>query len=191
MKFVVTGNMGCGKSTVVQMIREMLPDHQLFDFDKMVHGLYEDPNVQLSLLVNVGATDRKTISTMAFADPSVMTKVEKIMNGLIILRVAEAFREENIIIDMPLYFEYFAQTFAAPVVCVTCRPEIQRDRIRSRNGFSDEKIDQILAKQLSQQEKASRSNVVIDNSGTVDDLRKQVVAFVQKGFKDELCDDEE
>lgn len=182
MRFVVTGNMGCGKSTVVQMIREMLPDHQLFDFDKMVHGLYQDPVIQIQLLVAFGTDERRAISNYVHADPEQMNTLEAILNGMIVLRVADAFKEENIILDMPLYFEYFAQTYAAPVVCVTCEPSIQRNRIRSRNGFTDEKIDQILAKQLPQDQKAKRSNVVIDNSGTVDDLRKQVVAFVEKGF---------
>ncbi len=184
MKFVVTGNMGCGKSTVIKMITEMLPDHIVFDFDKYVHSLYEDPNVRISLLCNFGVDDRKQISDIVHADPAQMEKLERIMNASISKQVEMMFEVEDIIFDMPLYFEYFADR-GYPidgVVCVTCSPEIQRNRIRSRNGFSDQKIDSILAKQLPQDEKAQRSNVVIDNSGSLDDLRRQVVQFVQKGF---------
>lgn len=184
MRFVVTGNMGCGKSTVVQMLQEVLPDHRLFDFDKVVHGLYEDPQLQLGLLIQFGVTDRKQISDIVHSNSIKMATLERMFNHHIMLQVESAFQEQDIILDIPLYFEYIAdKEFPVDgVVCVTCSPKKQRDRIRSRNGFSDAKIDAILAKQLPQDEKAKRSNVVIDNSGTVDDLRRQVVSFVQKGF---------
>jgi dephospho-CoA kinase len=185
MRFVVTGNMGCGKSTVVQMMREMLPDHQLFDFDTVVHGLYEDPNLQVGLLLQFGVTDRKQVSDIVHANSTKMATLERMFNAHILEHVTLAFKQDDIILDIPLYFEYLADNATLKcdgVVCVTCEPSIQRNRIRSRNGFSDEKIDQILSKQLPQIDKAKRSNVVIDNSGTVDDLRKQVVAFVEKGF---------
>lgn len=187
MRFVVTGNMGCGKSTVVEMLREMLPSHRLFDFDKIVGQLYNNPEIELQLLINFGATDKKVISDIVFKDPSQMKKLEQMMNGQIIKEVADAMLEDDIILDIPLYFEHFADTHPHihGVVCVTCQPEKQRNRIRSRNGFSDEKIDAILSKQLPQDVKASRSQYVIDNSGTLDDLRAQVVHFVQKGFNND------
>ncbi len=185
MRFVVTGNIGCGKSTVVNMLRDMLPEHTVFDFDKMVNQLYGNPEVELLLLVNFGSSDKKTISDIVFKDPAQMKKVEQIMNGQIEKHVDDAFQLDNVIIDMPLFFEYFDRyrSQVDGVVCVTCLPEKQRNRIRSRNGFSDEKIDAILAKQLTQEEKARRSDVVIDNSGNLDDLRKQVVSFAQRGFR--------
>jgi dephospho-CoA kinase len=185
MRFVVTGNMGCGKSTVVQMMREMLPDHQLFDFDIVVHGLYEDPTLQVGLMLQFGITDRKQISDIVHANPTKMATLERMFNVHILDHVKHAFEQYDIILDIPLYFEYLADNADLKcdgVVCVTCEPSIQRNRIRSRNGFSDEKIDQILSKQLPQDDKARWSDVVIDNSGTVDDLRKQVVSFVQRGF---------
>lgn len=184
MRFVVTGNMGCGKSTVVQMMRGMLPTYQLFDFDKIVHGLYDDPELQMGLLIQFGTSDRKEISDIVHASSVKMATLEKMFNYHILLHVEAAFEQEDIILDIPLYFEYIADK-GLPVdgvVCVTCEPEKQRSRIRSRNGFDDAKIDSILAKQLSQQEKAARSNYVIDNSGDLDDLREQVRTFVQKGF---------
>jgi dephospho-CoA kinase len=184
MRFVVTGNIGCGKSTVVQMMREILSDHQLFDFDRIVHGLYDNPELQMGLLIQFGTSDRKEISDIVHADSVKMATLERMFNHHILLHVEAAFEQQDIILDIPLYFEYIADKgFPVDgVVCVTCSPEKQRNRIRSRNGFSDAKIDAILAKQLPQDEKARRSTVVIDNSGSLDDLRKQVVSFVQRGF---------
>jgi dephospho-CoA kinase len=176
--------MGCGKSTVISLIKEMLPDHIIFDFDKYVHSLYEDPDVQVSLWLLFGTSDRRQISNIVYANPTEMARLEVILNRRISHKVEDMFLVDDIVFDMPLFFEYFEKyrDKVDGVVCVTCEPSIQRNRIRSRNGFTDEKIDQILAKQLPQDQKAKRSNVVIDNSGTVDDLRKQVVAFVEKGF---------
>lgn len=187
MRFVVTGNMGCGKSTVVQMLQEMLPSHRLFDFDRAVHALYQDPTVILLLELEFNTSDRRQISDIVHSDPNKMKRLGEIMNASLLHQLQDACADDNIILDVPLWFEILdvrgsRELEVDGVVCVTCEPEKQRNRIRSRNGFSDEKIDSILAKQLSQDEKTRRASVVIDNSGTLDDLRAQVVRFVQKGF---------
>lgn len=188
MKFVVTGSIGCGKSAVVKMLREVLPDYRVVDFDAIVHNLYEDSEMQMALLLAFGCSERKRVSDIVHASQEAMNKLGSIMNKQIMKRLHDECQTDNLILDVPLWFEHiepWISTFKIDingVVCVTCSPERQRERIRSRNGFDDEKINSIIAKQLPQDEKARRSNVVIDNSGTVDDLRKQVVAFVQRGF---------
>lgn len=190
MRFVVTGNMGCGKSTVVGMLREMLPSHRLFDFDRAVHNLYQDPTVILMLMLEFNTSDRRQISDIVHADPVKMKRLGEIMNASLLHQLQDACVDDDVILDVPLWFEILdargdRELEVDGVVCVTCQPEKQRNRIRSRNGFSDEKIDAILSKQLPQDVKASRSQYVIDNSGTLDDLRAQVVRFIQKGFNND------
>lgn len=188
MRFVVTGSIGCGKSTVVKMLREYLPDYRVVDFDAIVHGLYDDPHMQIALLLTFGCSERKQISDIVHASQDAMNKLGKIMNEQIMKRLQAECQADNLILDIPLWFEHIEPWITVfdleinGVVCITCSPQVQRNRIRSRNGFDDEKINSIIAKQLPQQEKAARSNYVIDNSGDLDGLREQVRTFVQKGF---------
>ena len=180
MRIVVTGSIGCGKSTVVKALQEQLPTHFSFDFDKMVHELYSNENVQIQMLSAFGTCERCEISNIVHSDPNQMDKLMQITNGFILAKVGVAFNENDAILDIPLWFEHIEAWGWKPdaVICVTCEPTIQRQRIKSRDGITDEKIDSILAKQLPQEEKARRSTFVVENNGPVDEVRERVVAFI-------------
>ena len=49
MRIVITGGMGCGKSTIVKYLRSRLSDHDVFDVDECVRDLYNDDIVQMML----------------------------------------------------------------------------------------------------------------------------------------------
>jgi dephospho-CoA kinase len=57
---------------------------------------------------------------------------------------------------------------------VTVEPEVARQRIMERNGLTAEQADARINAQLSNAERVARAKVVIDNSGTLDELRERV-----------------
>ena len=174
MKIVVTGNMGCGKSTAVQQLRKYLPHYELFDFDAMVHSIYEDESIQKLLIATFGTFDRHLISDIVYADPEKMKQLRAIVDSLASQYTEAAFSQDNVILDVPLYFEYMSHLPVDEVICITCDEAVQRARVKQRNGFTDEQITAILALQLSMTEKARRSTIVIVNNGTVEHLRASV-----------------
>jgi dephospho-CoA kinase len=184
MKIVVTGNMGCGKSTFVKLMSECLPHYTVFDFDAAVHSLYEDEGIQLKLDEAFGTHIRQEVREQVFADPHKMRQLANITNQKLLLRTLSAAEHENRILDIPLYFEYYARsikqyTHIDKVICVTASPEIQRARIKVRNGHSDSMIDAILSKQMDPVHKAKLSDVeFINNFSTVDEMRNAVRHFV-------------
>lgn len=185
MRVVVTGNMGCGKSTVVGIMSEMLQKYTTFDFDRCVHALYEDCGVQYQLINAFGTTTRSDIRSLAFADKAAMITLGEIFNARIMNNmkmVCDA--SQDVILDIPLWFEHIepiSSTFQIKidrVVCVVCKSDAQMTRIRDRSGLDEQQIKSILAAQLPQHTKSERSDYVIDNSGLVSDTRNAVEELV-------------
>lgn len=183
MKIVVTGNIGCGKSTAVKYLQELLPHYELFDFDKVVASLYEDEIIQVMLDALFGTHVKSEISDIVHADPEKMKHLADLLNSQLIMLTQNGFAHENVILDIPLYFEKIEPSVKqwmtkGLVVCIVADEDSQIERVKARNGWSEEKIRSVMAKQMSQQDKANNSNYVIHNFGSVDDLKLLVETFV-------------
>ena len=79
---------------------------------------------------------------------------------------------------VPLLFEANLQGEYNQIWAVTTSDTVLKERLRKRAGLTDAQIEQRLACQLSQKEKAARANKVIDNSGDIAATRKQVIELV-------------
>jgi dephospho-CoA kinase len=60
------------------------------------------------------------------------------------------------------------------VAVVDCPDEVQLERVRRRSGLSEEEIRRIIATQIPRAQRRAAADDVIDNSGTIDALHKQV-----------------
>lgn len=179
MHIVITGGMGCGKSTITKYLKSRLPDYHFFDMDEQVRDLYNNTELQSKLTSMFGTCDRKEISDIVFANSVAREQLYSLMNATIFRLLTDHLNFEDCIFDIPLYFEmseHLEGFIPDEVICVICSPETQHERIRSRDGFSDEKISSILALQLPLHEKAMMSDYVIETDGTpeesIDQLEK-------------------
>jgi len=66
------------------------------------------------------------------------------------------------------------------VIVVTCRPEIQKQRLRARSRLSDEEIEARIRSQMSLEEKTKHADFVIDSSGDLAETRRQVAEVNSK-----------
>jgi dephospho-CoA kinase len=64
------------------------------------------------------------------------------------------------------------------VIVVSATPELQRDRVLGRPGMNTEKFEQILARQIPDEEKCARADFVVDTSGSLKQTRAQVDAIL-------------
>lgn len=169
MHIVVTGGMGCGKSTITSYLKARLKDYQFFDMDERVRALYDDELMCQSLVTTFGTCKRREISDIVFSNECARDKLYRLMNATLFKQVADMRKYENVLYDIPLYFENPDLAEVIPydaVICVRCDAATQRERIKLRDGFSDEKISSILALQLPLDEKAMMSDYTIDTDGT-------------------------
>ena len=119
MKLVVTGGIGCGKSTVIGFLQQLLPDHEVFSVDDMVAKNYEDPETQAELMAAFGTCVKKEISDLVFNNADQMLKLRGIWAEKITYLVNVALNRDNAIIEFPMLYESGNGVSGAKVLCLT------------------------------------------------------------------------
>ena len=179
----LTGSIGMGKSTTAKMFSDAgVPVH---DSDEAVHRLYAGkaaPLVEAAFpgSVSDGVVDRVALSRHVLGDPQGLRKLEAIIHPLV-RADAEAFlarhREQNAplaVLDIPLLFEAGGRNRVDKVVVVTAPADIQRDRVLSRPGMTEEKFAAILDKQVPDAEKRRQADFIIDTGQGIEPARLAV-----------------
>ena len=179
----LTGSIGMGKSTTAKLFAEAgVP---VYDADANVHSLYEGEAVSAIEAAFPGTTangrvDRNRLSAQVVHDPSAMRQLEQIVHPMLgasrqkFLDDAERSGAPVAVVDVPLLFETGGEKRVDAVVVVTTTPEIQRQRILSRDNMTGEKLDAILARQLPDAEKRKRADFVVDTSDGLDHVRARI-----------------
>ncbi len=171
-----------GKSTTAAMFRaEGVPVH---DADAAVHRLYAGkaaPLVEAAFpgVVKDGRVDRALLGQRVLGDSAAMKRLEVIVHPLVreaeevFLREA-AGRSSVAVLDIPLLFETGGEARADAIVVVTADPETQRRRVLARPGMSEERFQQILARQMPDAEKRRRAHFLVDSGRGLESARRQV-----------------
>jgi dephospho-CoA kinase len=178
-----------GKTTTAKLFAaEGIP---VLDSDAVVHDLYSADAVPMIEAAFPGTTisgrvDRLELGNILRENPANFSKLEAVVHPLVRER-QEAFlrkaREENqnfAVLDIPLLFETGAETRVDKIVVVSCAPEIQRQRVLSRPGMTEEKFEMILARQMPDAEKRRRADFIIDSGNGVEAARDQVREILQR-----------
>ena len=189
MKIIgLTGGIACGKSTVSADLRAL--GAAIIDADALAHELSQ-PHQPIynayverfgrEIVTADGTLDRAAIARRVFADPAVRAEVEAIAHP-IIRRAAEerlrAARDENkraAVLDVPLLFEAGWDALADETWVVALPREEQLARLLTRDTSMDAgEARARIAAQMPLAEKCARADVVIDNSGTVEEIREYI-----------------
>ncbi|AEQ53321.1 dephospho-CoA kinase [Pelagibacterium halotolerans] len=188
LRVVLTGSIATGKSTVLARFAER--GFPTYSADEAVHELYAGPAAALveTLFpgtVRDGMVDRKALSAAIAAEPDRIAELEEVIHPLVrekaldFMDSAEARGNGLAVVEIPLFFETGAKYSIDKVVAIHCDPEIQRRRVLTRPGMSGEKLDFILSRQLTQDEKRTRADYAIDTSGTMDDTIARTDAVIE------------
>ena len=189
MKIIgLTGGIACGKSTVSAELRKR--GAAIIDADALAHELSQ-PHQPIynayverfgrEIVTADGTLDRAAVARRVFADPAVRAEVEAIAHP-IIRRAAEerlrAARDENkraAVLDVPLLFEAGWDALADETWVVALPREEQLARLLARDMSMDAgEARARIAAQMPLAEKCARADVVIDNSGTVEEIREYI-----------------
>ncbi|TRB04976.1 dephospho-CoA kinase [Agrobacterium tumefaciens] len=185
----LTGSIGMGKTTTAKLFAE--EGVPVLDSDEVVHGLYRAEAVPLIESAFPGTTvsgtvDRRKLADVLRENPANFTRLEAIVHPLVRRRqdvfLAEAAKDgrQFALLDIPLLFETAAESRVDKVVVVSCAPEIQRERVLSRPGMTQEKFEMILARQMPDAEKRRRADFIVDSGNGVEAARDQVRGILQK-----------
>jgi dephospho-CoA kinase len=183
IKIALTGSIGMGKSTVAAMFAEAgIP---VFDADAEVRrmqgyggSLVEDIDRRFPGTMIDGAIDRDLLAARVLADRDELAALEFIVHPAVAL-ARERFLENNrgapaLLFEIPLLFETRGESAFDKVIVVSAPAAVQRERVMRRESMTADKLDQLLARQMADEQKKERADFVIDTSGSHEETRAQV-----------------
>lgn len=184
LNVALTGNAAAGKSTVARWFQEW--GATLIDADELVHQVERPGSPTLreiarrfgpEVLRPDGSLDRARLRRLILKDPDRRAALNAIVHPAVQARREELVREARargdrvVIHDIPLLFEVLDPEAFDLVVLVDAPETVRRARLRER-GLADEEVDQLLAAQLPASGKRPHSDLVLDNLGSLDDLKR-------------------
>lgn len=180
----LTGNIACGKSTVAQMLAELGAD--VIDADRLVHRLMEPGGDCWRAIVERfgqgvlrpdGTIDRARLGEIVFRDPAALAELESMLHPAA-RRLAErriaASRKPVVVLEAVKLVEAGWRPLVDSLWVVTCRREQQIERLMRDRGLSRAEAKQRVDAQPPVEEKLKQADVVIDNSGSLEETRRQV-----------------
>ena len=192
--FGICGGSGSGKGTACALFAEFgIPS---IDTDRVYHMMTQGKSPCLdeligefgeSVLAFDGSLDRKELARIVFsgsADNADKKRRLDILNRIthkhILSRTRELIGEYEslgvgkVIVDAPLLFESGFDKECESIIAVIADREVRIKRIMERDGITEEAANARVASQLSDRELIEKCDYVIHNSGTLDELRKEV-----------------
>ncbi len=193
----LTGGIGSGKSTVGEAL--VRRGAVLIDADRIVHELQQPGEPVFEAMVERfgtgivaadGTLDRSQVAAIVFADEAEL----KALNDIVHPAVATEMKARRLglegsdaiaVLDIPLLVSpdggSVAERYAnlAGVIVVDVDPEIAIERLVAQRGFDPADARSRIARQAGRADRLAVADVVIDNSGSLDDLAPQVDAAWQ------------
>jgi dephospho-CoA kinase len=186
----LTGGIACGKSTVLAMLRER--GAQVIDADQVTHELQRPGQPVYTEIVAAfgaqilaepgGPMNRKALGGIVFADPAQLRRLEQIVHPAVhshILAWLDNVAKSGgklAVIDAVKLLEAGWRSVCNAVWVVTCTTEQQVERLMTTRGMSAAEARTRIAAQPPQETRVAQADVVIDNSGSLEETRAQVEA---------------
>lgn len=189
----ITGGIASGKSTVTNFLRQK--GFQVVDADAVVHQL-QKPSGRLyqvlvehfgeKILLENGELNRPLLASLIFSNPeeqewSKRTQGEIIREELATLRDQLAQTEDVFFMDIPLLFEQGYDSWFDEIWLVYVDKKTQIERLMNRDHLNIEEAQARLESQWSLSKKKKLASHIIDNSGTQEELVKQVTSLLEGG----------
>src|SRR5437773_452390 len=190
----LTGGIASGKTTVGQMFIDF--GCHLIDSDEIAHKLFEPGQDVHSAVIKAfgphivasdGTIDRKILGDIVFKDSAARAKLNILVHPAIIRRQQEfltnvALKDPKGIgmVSAALMVEIGTYKNYNKVIVLSCPTEVQRKRLKSRSGLSDEQIEARIGSQMPIEEKVKFGDFVIDTSSDLGTTRRQVEAVNSK-----------
>ena len=181
----LTGGIGSGKSTVSGMLAER--GAEVIDADHIAREVVMPrtpawckirDHFGPGVLFADGSIDRQALADIVFGDPAKLALLNEITHPAIFERIAdrlEAARDRDVIVvlDAALLIETGLAQRVDMLVVTHSPKEVQVQRLAAK-GMAATQADARIAAQLSPEERLARADLVIDNSGSLEDLGRQV-----------------
>ena len=189
LKAGLTGGMGSGKSAAGEIFRSL--GCPTLDLDLVSRQVTRPGQPALDAISDVfgpgilqadGTLNRSKLAEVAFTDIESRICLEQILHPLIMEAAGEWIQAMEgrpdpppvVMLEIPLLFEVGLEHTVDRIVLITASVETRVQRIVVRRGISETEARARMASQQSDDSKRSRSHYIIDNNGSLENLRQSV-----------------
>ena len=174
----LTGSIGTGKSEAARQLEAL--GASIISADQVGHEAYT-PNTEAwehvvsafgdEILQDDGEIDRRKLGTIVFSDPGQLERLNQIMHPRMAQMVAdkvEVLRRQGVevvVVEAALLFEAGWDSLVEEVWTTDSPEQAVIERLKVRNGMSEEEARKRMSSQMSRTERLDRSDYVIENSG--------------------------
>lgn len=187
----LTGNFGMGKSTAARMFKEL--GAYTIDLDEIVRKLFFEPDVVNEIKKVFGddiaegdSINKLLLTETVFNYPHLRIALEDILHPRvfriveqIIAELKKVSRSNIVVIEAPVIFERGYQNKFDIIVTVHTTNETAIKRLKDK-GISEDVARSRLRSQFPAEMKVAKSDYSIDNNGTIEEMKEQVVDIYQR-----------
>jgi dephospho-CoA kinase len=183
----LTGGIGSGKSTVAELLEEYgVPVVSADELSRVVVAPGSEglrmvvEKFGTEILGEDGGLDRRRMASMVFRDPERRRELEAILHPRIrdrfeqVLDALEKAGHEVAVYEVPLLFERNLQGEMKAVILVTAPMSVRVARVRARDDVTETEVRARIAAQMDEDAKRRRADYIIENNGSLDELRREV-----------------
>ncbi|WLR53287.1 dephospho-CoA kinase [Bacillus tianshenii] len=189
----LTGGIASGKSTVSYMLKGL--NFPVIDADEAARKVVEVGEEAYrkivetfgeSVLYEDGTINREKLGSIVFNDENERIKLNKIVHPAVrayMNNQKEAYisaGEQVIVMDIPLLFESKLTYLVDKTIVVYVDQDVQLQRLMERNKLSEQDAKARIASQMPLEEKKSLADEVIDNNGTVEETKEQLIEILKQ-----------
>ena len=191
----ITGGTGCGKTTLLNIIRAH--GGLVLDCDDIYHRLLRTDTEMLSAIKDRfpgafedGCLNRKKLGAIVFADPAALTALNEITHGAVKKEVIRQLAgwDGLAAIDAIALFEGGLAELCDITIAVTAPLEDRIARLMARDGISGEYARSRIAAQKSESWFRQKCDFVLENNADAESFSRKCIAFLfEKGIIDARC----
>ena len=173
----ITGGIGSGKSTIARIFSTF--NIPVYDADSHAKKLMTTDKILVAEIIREfgtlsyqsdGALDRKFLAEVVFNDPGKLSRLNSLVHPRVDLDfeqwVSRQASAPYILKEAALLFNSGASKKLNKIIVVAAPTEVRIERIRRRDGRTDDQIKKIINQQMDQQEMEHRADYIIRNDGS-------------------------
>ena len=183
----LTGSIGTGKSEAARQLEAL--GASIISADQVGHEAY-NPDTEAweqvvaafgdEILGDDGEIDRRKLGTIVFSDSGRLDKLNQIMHPRMARMVADEIEDlrtqgvDVVVVEAALLFEAGWDSLVEEVWVTDSPEQMVIERLKKRNGLSEEEARKRISSQMDRSERLERSDYVIDNSGDMAGLESAI-----------------
>lgn len=189
IRVALVGNIASGKSTVEKIL--IKKGFSVLDTDVVCHNLLSEEQASIKelfkefdILDDDGNISREKLGKIVFNNSELKSKLESFMHPLVRVKISEFFslhkKDGVAFVAIPLLFEAQMMDLFDKILFIYSNDELRLERLIKRNNYSREYAQVRIDSQIPQDDKISRSDFVIYNNSSLEELENNVIRVIEQ-----------